>query len=251
LIREAEKKPLMKMIGRFLLINKKLLSKITDKWPVKILSLAAALVISIFFRMNTLETRFFSVPLHVETSEILVSSSSILSSVRVSLRGESDIIQQILEDDIEAFIDLGRYSNEGTYRVPVQIRKKNSALGITPLEISVLPIEIPLDLEQKTRRSFPIFPVFLGTVAPGFELSSQQIIPEMIIAEGPRSILENLSGFNTEIIDLDRRYENFSVRVNIINNDPLIFIQGDRMIEYRGAINRIVRGNIREEQEEE
>jgi hypothetical protein len=70
----------------------------------------------------------------------------------------------------------------------------------------------------------------------------------MVVAEGPRSVLENLSGFNTEIIDLDRRYDNFSVRVNIINNDPLIFIQGDRMIEYRGTINRIARGNIHDNQ---
>jgi YbbR domain-containing protein len=234
-----------------LLINNKLLLKISEKWPVKVLSVAAALIISIFYRMNTLETRFFSVPLQIDTNENLVPSSSISSAVRISLRGEPDGIQQIIEDDIEAFIDLGRYTSEGTYKVPVQIRKKDSALGISPLEISVLPIEIPLVLEQKVRKSIPVFPIFLGSVAQGYELSSQQLIPEMVIAEGPRSIIEDKNSFNTEIIDLDRRYDNFSVRVNIINNDPFITIQGDRMIEYRGTINRIVRDSvsIREERE--
>lgn len=223
------------------MINEKLLQKITNKWPVKVLSAAAALIISILFRMNTLETRFFSVPLRVEPNESLVPASSLTSAVRISLRGESDGIQPILEDDIEAFIDLAKYSNEGTYRVPVQILKKGSALGVAPLEISVLPIEIPLTLEQNVMRSIPIFPVFLGTVAQGYELVSQQIIPEMIIAEGPRSVVNDIIEFNTEIIDLDRRYENFSVRINIVNDNPLIFILGERMIEYRGTIQRIIR----------
>ena len=223
------------------MINSKLLVKITEKWPVKVLSVAAALIISIFFRMNTLETRFFSVPLIIEQSETLIPISSLTSSVRISLRGEPDGIHPILDDDIEAFIDLGRYTNEGTDRVPVQLRKKGSALGVVPLEISVLPIEISITLEQNVTRSIPIFPVFMGTVAQGYELTNQQIIPESVIAEGPRSALDEQFEFNTDIIDLDRRYENFSVRVNIINRNPQIIIHGERMIEYRGTINRIVR----------
>ena len=223
------------------MINNKLLLKITEKWPVKALSVAAALIISIFYRMNTLETRFYSAPLFIEANETLVPLTSLTNSVRISLRGESDGIQQILDEDIEAYIDLGRYTNEGSYRVPVQIRKKGSALGVAPLEISVLPIEIQIVLELNTLKSIPIFPVFMGTVAQGFELTSHQIIPEMVIAEGPRSLINDLIEFNTEIIDLDRRFDNFSVRINIINHNPLIIIQGDRMIEYRGNINRIVR----------
>jgi len=223
------------------LINEKLLRKIIEKWPVKVLSIAAALIISIFYRMNTLETRFFTVPLLIEASETLVPVHSLSSAVRISLRGESDGIQPIMEDDIEAYIDLGRYANEGTYRVPVQIRKKGSALGVAPLEISVLPIDIPLVLEQKIRRSIPIFPSFMGTIAYGYELTNLQVIPESVIAEGPRSAIEDIMEFNTEIIDLERRNENFSVRINIINNNPLIIIHGDKMIEYRGTINRIVR----------
>ena len=229
-----------------MLINAKLLQKITEKWPVKVLSVAAALIISIFYRMNTLETRFFSAPLRVITNETLVPVSSLTHTVRVSLRGENDGIQQIMEEDIEAYVDIGKYTNEGTYRAPVQIRKKGSALGVAPLEISVLPIEITLVLEQKIVKSIPVFPVFMGSISQGFELADRQIIPDTIIAEGPSSALEGIKEFNTEIIDIDRRYENFSVRVNIINDNPLIVIHGDRMIEFRGTINRIIRGTSSE-----
>jgi YbbR domain-containing protein len=210
-----------------------------DKWPVKIISVAAALIIAIFYRMNTLETRTFVAPLHVETNSLLIAVSSIDNTVKISLRGETNSIYPVLEEDIEAFIDLNRYSNEGTYRVPVQIRKKGSALGVVPLEISVLPIEITLVLEKKIRRDIPVFPVFRGIIASGYEMASQTIYPENVAVEGPRSSVEAQYEFNTEAISLEGRRENFSVVVNIINNNPLITVYGNRMLEYHGVIRKI------------
>jgi hypothetical protein len=189
--------------------------------------------------MNTLETRTFLVPLHVETNGMLIPVSSLENTVKISLRGETNSIYPILEEDIEAFIDLNRYSNEGTYRIPVQIRKKGSALGVVPLEISVLPIEITLLLVQKVRRDIPVFPVFRGTIAPGYEIISQSIYPGNVAAEGPRTGIETQGEFNTEPISLEGRNENFSVVVNITNNNPLITIYGNRMLEYRAVIRKI------------
>jgi len=227
-------------------LNKeKILAKIMEKWPVKVLSLAAALIISVSYRMNTLETRFFTVPLQIESSETLIPASQFPGAVRVSLRGEGDGIQPILDEDIEAYIDLSRYTAEGNYRVPVQLRKKGSAIGIEPLEISVQPIEILMLLEQRVTKNIPVFPVFSGIVAEGYELTYQSLIPGSVAAEGPRSVMESHIEFNTETINLDRRYDDFSIMVNIINDNPLIFLHGNRMLEFRGSISRI----MREEQE--
>jgi hypothetical protein len=203
--------------------------------------LAAAVIISIFYRMNNLETRFFTVPLLIESSDTLMPVNSFASSVKVSVRGEAEGIQPILAEDIEAYIDLGRYLNEGNYRVSVQIRKKGSALGVEPLEISVLPVEIPLLLEQKITRNVDVFPVLSGTVAEGYELTNQSLIPASVIVEGPRSIFDSHIEFNTETINLDGRYDDFSVMINIKNENPLLSIHGSNMLEFRGAINRIVR----------
>jgi YbbR domain-containing protein len=223
------------------MINSKLLAKIIEKWPAKVLSLAAALIISIFYRMNTLETRFISVPLLIESSDLLIPASSYANTVRVSLRGEAGSINPILEEDIEAYIDLKKYSTEGVYRVPVQIRKKGNALGVEPLEISVVPIEIALVLEQRTIKNIPIYPVFSGNIADGYELTGQSITPTEVIAEGPRSSLEAIFEFNTETIILDGRYENFTIMANIKNDNPQITIHGSRICEYSGTIRRITR----------
>jgi len=227
----------------------KLLAKITEKWPVKVLSLAAALIIFVFYRLNNLETRFFSVPLVIETNETLIPATTFASAVRISIRGEAEGIQPILEEDIVAYIDLGRYTSEGIYRVPVQLRKKGSALGVEPLEISVIPIEIPILLEQKVTRNVSVTPVIIGTVAEGFELTYQAIIPASIVAEGPRSILESME-FNTETINLDRRYDDFSIMVNIINDNPFVSVQGSSLLEFRGSISQIVHEETEDETSE-
>jgi len=218
--------------------SREFLIKITEKWPVKILSVAAALIISVFYKMNTLETRFFSVPLRIESAK-LVPASSYPQAVKISLRGENNSIFPILEEDIEAYIDLNKYTFEDSYRIPVQIRKKGSALGIEPLEITVEPADIHVRLENKISRAVKITPSFRGFLAEGYEMTSQLIIPAAINAEGPRSNVEALSEFNTAIIDLEGRYEDFSIMINIINNDPFIVTHGSRMIEYQGTIQPI------------
>jgi len=228
----------------------KFLLKITEKWPAKVLSVAAAIIIAVFYRMNTLETRSFTVPLRVQSNGDLVPASSFANTVKVSLRGEASDIHPIPEEDIEAYIDLGKYTNAGSYQIPVQVRKKGNALGIEPLEISVLPVDIFVQLDQKESRNIPVFPVFSGTIADGYELTDQSFNSDSVIAEGPRSVLDTQYEFKTETIDLDRRFESFSVRVKIINDNPLITIHGNQIAEYRGTIRRIMRG-LQEDKEEE
>ena len=221
--------------------SRELLVKITEKWPVKILSLAAALLISFFYKMSTLENRPFSTPLRIESTNLLVPASSYPQSVKINLRGEKNSVFPILEEDIEAYIDLSKYTYEDTYRIPVQIRKKGSVLGIEPLEITVEPADILIKLENKASSTVDISPSFHGFLAEGYEMINQIIIPSSVAVEGPRSNVHALHEINTAEIDLDGRNKDFSILINIINNDPLITIHGNRMIEYRAVIKQIAR----------
>jgi YbbR domain-containing protein len=126
----------------------KLLAKITENWPAKVLSLALAIIIFLFHRMNVLENRVFSASLGIESGN-MAAASSYPRTVRVKVRGEKDSIGSILEEDIEVYLDLKRFSEEGTHRVPLQFRKMGTALGIDPLEITIDPPEIVLDLEKR------------------------------------------------------------------------------------------------------
>ena len=225
--------------------SKKLLAGITDKWPAKVLSIAGALILLLFHRMSMLETRFFSTPLVVRLGSELVPASSHVNVVRISLRGEPNSINPIVEGDIEAYIDLEKYTTEGRYQVPVQINRKGSAIGVEPLEISVDPMEISVELEEMISRNIPLSPVFVGTVASGFELVHQSLFPAGVVAEGPRNAVEAITTLETEVIDLEGRNNDFSIMVNVINNDPFVIIRGNRMAEFRGSIRRLMRESER------
>lgn len=216
--------------------SRKFITSVVENWPAKVLSVALALVLFVFHRMSTLETRFFSVPLAVQANEALIPASSYARSIKVSLRGDANSIYPILESDIEAFIDLTRHESEGWYRAPVQVRKKGSALGVEPLEISVDPLEIYLQLDRKISKTLPLTANLRGKVASGFDMVSHSISPAQVIVDGPLNALDSVIEFRTDIIELDGRNGDFNVMVNIQNPNPLFVIRGNGMAEFRGII---------------
>jgi YbbR domain-containing protein len=220
--------------------SKKLLARAVENWPAKVLSIALAMVLFVFHRMSNLEERFFSAPLQISAQEDMVPASPYPRMIRVSLRGEANSIYPIMEDDIEAFLDLTKHTETGTYRAPVQIRKMGTALGVEPLEITVDPAEISLELDRKISKYVPLVPSFQGYPAEGYELSSYTLSPNQVVVDGPLRIMEGLSELSTDIVDLGGRNEAFSLPVKIMNRDPLLIIRGDGTTEFRGVITRLV-----------
>jgi YbbR domain-containing protein len=219
--------------------GRKFLAMIAVNWHVKILSVALAIILFVFHRMSLLEDRFFSAPLQVETNGNLVPASSYPRMVRISLRGEPNSINPIQEDDIEPYLDLTKYTAEGTYRAPVQVRKKGTALGVDPLEISVDPPEVSIELDQKISKYVPLTPSFQGYLAGGYEMT-YTLTPSQVVAEGPLRLMSGLSELSTEFIELDGRSDDFTAAVRIMNRDPLLVIRGDGITEFRGRIRKSI-----------
>ncbi|MDR2102913.1 MAG: hypothetical protein LBP42_02295 [Treponema sp.] len=225
--------------------SRKLLAKAVENWPAKVLSVAFALILFVFHRMDTLEERFFSVPLNVELGGNLIPSESYIRMVRLTLRGDANSIYPIAEEDIEAYIDLSKFTERGTYRVPVQIRKKGTALGIEPLEIGVDPLEISLELDRRISKYVPLVPNIRGYPDSGYELVSYTLNPTQVTVDGPVKLVDNISELLTDFIELDGRTEDFSVTVSILNRDPLVVIRGNGMTEFRGFVREhIILRNI-------
>jgi YbbR domain-containing protein len=219
-----------------LLNPRKILEKAADNWVAKALSVFLAIVIFVFHRMTTMESRIFLVPLMVELPAHLVPSSPYTRMIRVTLRGDADNIMPILEDDVEAYINLGDIETPGFYRTPVQIRKKGSAVGVEPLEISFNPIEIELELDQKGSKYVPLTANIQGSLAPGYDLASHSLTPTQVTVDGPAKLLDQVSELYTDTIDLDGRNDDFLIMVSILNRDPLLTIRGNGMTEFRGYV---------------
>jgi hypothetical protein len=220
--------------------GRKLLAKAVENWPAKVLCIGLAIVLFVFNRMSTLEARFFSAPLNVEHLNTLMPSGSFSRMIRVSLRGEANSIYPIMEDDIEVYVDMEKFVSPGTYVVPVQWRKKGTALGVEPLQITVDPMEISLSLDYKISKFVPLAATFEGQVEAGYTMTSYSLNPTQVIVDGPAGLMGGISELYTESIDLNGRRNDFSVAVNILRRDPLIIIRGNGIAEFQGAVNQIV-----------
>ncbi|KGM44145.1 hypothetical protein S1OALGB6SA_230 [Olavius algarvensis spirochete endosymbiont] len=216
------------------------IARLFYRWPVKIICIALAIVLHILFRSNTLTERQIAVSLRVLTPEGFVVSSEYPNAINVMLRGDEDELKDILEEDIEAYINLTSYIEEGEYQVPIELRKKGSALQPEALELKSRPRTLTISMEPRTIQSFEIEPNLYGSPSLGYELTQFFVSPSSVTAVGPRSQMAELSTLSTELIDLSGRNDDFSITTRIVLPSAQIDIPGGQIIEFRGVVDESI-----------
>jgi len=215
-------------------------ARLFHRWPIKIVCVALAIVLYTLFRSNTLKERQITVPLQVLTPEGFVASSEYPNAVNVVLRGNEDDLKGILEEDIEAYINLTLYPEEGEYQIPVELGKKGSALQPEALELRPRPRVLTISMEPRTIRSLEIEPKLYGAPSIGYELTQFFVSPSSVTAVGPRSQMTALSALSTELIDLSGRSEDFSITTRILLPSAQIDIPGGQIVEFKGVVDESV-----------
>jgi YbbR domain-containing protein len=215
-----------------------LTEKIFENWPAKIVCIALALLLFLFYRMSTLQERYFSVPLLVETNGDLVPASAYPKMVKITLRGESDSIYPIQEEDVIAYLDISHFTKEGEYRVPVQTKLKGTALDVDPLEVAVEPVELNLRLEHRLVKKLQVTPSFKGYPEAGYEFAGYTVKPANVEVSGPRSIVEKMGDIVTETVELSGRNASFEGVTALVHRSQLVSINGDGKISFAVTINQ-------------
>ena len=218
---------------------KKLTIKIAENWPAKVLSLVAAIFLFAFHRMSDLQERNFSVPLRLDIAGNLMPGSNYPQNVRIIIRGGNSIYN-ISAADVEALVDLSKYSEPGIYKAQVQIQRKGGAAENDILEISADPAEISLELDTRISKTVPIVPNYQGYPVQGYEMVSFSLVPNQAVIDGPEKLLASITELKTEYIDLRGQNSDFTAQYRIENQNPLITIRGDRTIEFKGFIKELI-----------
>ncbi|HUX38213.1 MAG TPA: CdaR family protein [Rectinemataceae bacterium] len=216
--------------------RKSLRSRLVVDWTAKVLSLVAAILVFSFYRLNRLEDRYVSVPLAVTVGDDFVPASALPRTVKLNLRGESNSLVGILEEDLRASIDLSRATGEGILTAPVVVERRGSALGVDPLEITADPPEIAVPLQRRLRKIVPITPSFRGYLGPGYELSSFQLDPSAEEITGPADAVQRVLDLSTDAIELSGRTADFHAEVRVFAKDPLVQVSGKGMAAFSASI---------------
>jgi len=219
--------------------HKKIIARLAEKWPAKVISVVVAIFLFAFHRMSDFQERFFSVPLQLDISANLAPASSYPRNVRITLRG-TNTIYHISETDIEAHLDLTGYSEPGLYKAQIQIQRKGSASETEILEIIVDPPELSLELDTRITKSVPLSPNFQGYPEKGFEMVSYSLEPNQVVIDGPMKLLNSITELSTDFIDLEGRSADFSANVRIVSPNQFLNIRGDDTAEFRAFIKGLI-----------
>ena len=207
-------------------------------WPAKVLSLAVALLLTLFFSLTRLEQRTISIPLTISLNDEMAPSSQYPRMVRVTLRGERDVIYGIREDEISASLDLAEYKSEGVYKAPIRLEKRGSALIADPLEIRPEPSEVAIGLEKRVAKKVPVTPSFKGFLESGFELTSFDIAPPEVTISGPAGLVARTTEISTDTIELSGKKSDFTVDVRLLMKESLLSLEGKESVIFSAKVRR-------------
>ena len=212
------------------------LVKILEFWPAKVLALAAALLLFLFNRFDSLQVKTFTVPLRVVTDTALVPAQDFDHRVRVTLRGAEELVSSVQESDLEALVDFSGHQGEGVFSAPIVVNRRGNAAESNALELGVDPLVLNLHLERKIVKTVPVRPNFEGAPGKNYELNGFQVVPSIITIEGPRSVLERVQSVNTEAVELRGKTDTFTLKARVDSGSALISFPYGNLVEVQGLM---------------
>ena len=209
--------------------KKKLIEKITENWTVKAICLVFAVVIYIFHQVTMLETKSITVPLTVESSGLMIPFSELPKYVKISVRTTAENIPSVYSSGFKACINVDHFTEAGIYQVPVEVLVSENMSLIEPLEYSVKPEVLKVELDEKSVKYVPIEAAISGEVEHGYSVKDISINPSTVKVVGPSKILEKTKSIYTKKIILSGAEKSFSKEVRLDNVNDLIvpYPEGD------------------------
>lgn len=212
--------------------------RLFDNWLIKVLALAAAATLYFYARINAADEMFITIDLNVILNGNYVPVETYEQSIDVKLTGID--LTGVNENAINAVCDFSSYESEGVYEEPVAIEidnhLKNKGISVSYFE----PKLIQIKLEKKLTKSVPVVMRRGPAPPPGYNLVDYFITPTTVEIEGPRSIVESIDSVETEEIDMSNKTENFTIKVRVIMNNPLVKFRTSDIVEFTGTIEEVI-----------
>lgn len=211
--------------------------KITDNIPLKIMSVAVAVVVWLIVVNidNPVGTNYYTLNnVELINKEYVESSDTIgkmcmpeqsQDSIRVAITTTKKIRDRIKVTDISAVADLQQAVSLNTNPVMVPITVTCSIPGVSANDIKVTPQNLSVNLDEKETQEF-VVNVSKGDTKPGkdYEVGSLTANPEKVRITGPKTLINKIDKVNAAI-DLDGNTQDFSQDVNLTiidkNQEPL------------------------------
>ena len=201
--------------------------KITDNIPLKIMSVAVAVVLWLIVVNidNPIGTNYYTInDVELINKEYVESSDTIgkmcmpeqnQDSVKIAITASKKIRDKIKVTDISAVADLQQAVSLDTDPVMVPITVTCSVPGVSSNDIKVTPQNLSVNLDEKETQEF-VVNVSRGDTKPGkdYEVGILTATPEKVRITGPKTLVNKIDKVNATI-ELDGNTQDFTQDVNL------------------------------------
>ncbi len=197
--------------------RKKLIDKILENWTAKVICFVLALLIYIFHQVTLLEKKTITVPLTVESNGVLTPTTELPRFVKVTVRSTADLIPTIYGSGIKAVLSLTEFTEKGFYDVPIRINLSEGLALTDPLEITVKPEVLTVNLDEKIMKYIPVEPAVSGKPEHGYTVKDISVSPSSVKVIGPSSIIEKTKFIYTKKVLVSGAAKSFSNDIKLDN----------------------------------
>jgi YbbR domain-containing protein len=194
--------------------TKRLLDKILDKWPAKVICLIIAIFLYFFHQASLIESKTLVIPLEIIENGMVMQVGNAPKSVSVVVRAGEETIKSVLPTDLSASVCLDNLTQKGTYKLPVKINLAESLMEYDPFEVKIKDDMVTIDVDRKAIKYVPLVPSVIGDVAHGYEIDTITMSPSTIEITGPESIVNATEQIYTTRVNVSNAETNFSTETS-------------------------------------
>ena len=202
--------------------SNRLVEKILNKWPAKVICFFIAIFLYVFHQVSLVDKKTFVVPMTVRQNGMVCVNSQLPSSVAVSVKSSSENLTSLLASDIHACLNLDNYTETGLFDIPVELNLSDKVLAFDPFEVKVVPEFFSVKIELKKAKYVKIQPSIVGDVAHGYEISNVEVNPSYAEVIGAESVIDRLEYIETSRVLVSNANRDFSSEAEYLSVNKLI-----------------------------
>ena len=220
--------------------TKRLIDKILDKWPAKIICLVIAIFLYFFHQASLIESKTVAVPLQIIENGIVMHMGNAPASVSVVVRASEETIKSILPADISASVSLDTITEKGVYNLPVKISLSENLMAYDPFEVRLKDDKVSIEVDRRATKYVPVVASIVGEVAHGYEIESISMNPSTVEIAGPEALLNATEKVYTTRLNVSNAEINFSTETNCQELNKLLTVMDEGPIKAEVSIKPVI-----------
>lgn len=192
-----------------------------EDWLVKLIALLIS--VGLWLGVTGLSTptskTFSDVTLNLNFSNDFEVVNTPPKDIKIIVTGDKRKVDQLKESDLVVSADLTDLK-QGDRIVQLTPNSVNIELPNGVKLDEIIPNKISVHLERVEEREVEVKAETEGSVADGFEIYNQTVVPAKVRVRGAESFVKSLDSVTTEKINIENRNQDFTVRqigLNIVN----------------------------------